>query len=98
MNKHLVETFVAFRNSHGRSRYAEDDQEDTPGDEVLAIDQGRRGRMPDLLCFHFREKSRVLPKVIRKKFIGESCTRFAMLPFSAINLGFSERYSEEVQR
>ena len=45
MNKHLVETFVAFRNSHGRSRYAEDDQEDTPGDEVLAIDQGRRGRM-----------------------------------------------------
>ncbi|KAF3562004.1 hypothetical protein DY000_02016107 [Brassica cretica] len=45
MNKHLVETFLAFRNSQGRSRDAEDDQEDTLGDEVLAIDQGMRGRM-----------------------------------------------------
>ncbi|KAF2608812.1 hypothetical protein F2Q68_00044261 [Brassica cretica] len=44
MNKHLVETFLAFRNSQGRSRDAKDDQEDS-GDEVLAADQGTRGRM-----------------------------------------------------
>ncbi|KAF2574899.1 hypothetical protein F2Q70_00004560 [Brassica cretica] len=36
---------LAFRNSHGRSRDAKDDQEDSPGDEVLATDQGARGRM-----------------------------------------------------
>ncbi|KAF2576248.1 hypothetical protein F2Q70_00002947 [Brassica cretica] len=45
MNKHLVENFLAFRNSHGRSRDAKDDQEDSPGDEVLATDRGARGRM-----------------------------------------------------
>ncbi|KAF2570893.1 hypothetical protein F2Q70_00004450 [Brassica cretica] len=37
MNKHLVENFLAFRNSQGRSRDAKDDQEDSPGDEVLAV-------------------------------------------------------------
>ncbi|KAF3510031.1 hypothetical protein F2Q69_00006771 [Brassica cretica] len=42
---HLVENFLAFRNSQGRSRDAKDDQEDSPGDEVLATDQGVRGRM-----------------------------------------------------
>ncbi|KAF3599231.1 hypothetical protein F2Q69_00034313 [Brassica cretica] len=57
MNKHLVENFLAFRNSHRLSRDAKDDQEDSPGDEVLVTDQGARGRM-----------------------------------------GFSKRYSEEVQR
>ncbi|KAF2530699.1 hypothetical protein F2Q70_00029286 [Brassica cretica] len=36
---------TAFRNSQGRSRDAKDDQEDSPGDEVLATDQGVRGRM-----------------------------------------------------
>ncbi|KAF3528054.1 hypothetical protein DY000_02041743 [Brassica cretica] len=45
MNKHLVENFLAFRNSQGRSRDAKDDQEDSPGDEVLATDQDERGRM-----------------------------------------------------
>ncbi|KAF2586162.1 hypothetical protein F2Q70_00035293 [Brassica cretica] len=45
MNKHLVENFLAFRNSQGRSRDAKDDQEDSPGDEVLATNQGARGRM-----------------------------------------------------
>ncbi|KAF3603652.1 hypothetical protein F2Q69_00036400 [Brassica cretica] len=45
MNKHLVENFLAFWNSQGRSRYAKGDQEDSPGDEVLATDQGVRGRM-----------------------------------------------------
>ncbi|KAF2567214.1 hypothetical protein F2Q70_00026986 [Brassica cretica] len=45
MNKHLVENFLAFRNSQGRSRDAKDDQEDSPGDEVLAKDQGAKGRM-----------------------------------------------------
>ena len=45
MNKHLVENFLALRNSQGRSRDAKDDQEDSPGDEVLATDQGARGRI-----------------------------------------------------
>ena len=45
MNKHLVENFLAFRNSQGRSRDAKDDQEDSPGDEILATDRGARGRM-----------------------------------------------------
>ncbi|KAF3547048.1 hypothetical protein DY000_02008451 [Brassica cretica] len=45
MNKHLVENFLAFRNSQGRSRDAKDDHEDSPGDEVLAADKGARGRM-----------------------------------------------------
>ncbi|KAL0695822.1 hypothetical protein Bca4012_063002 [Brassica carinata] len=45
MNKHLVETFLAFRNSQWQSRDAKNDQEDSPGDEVLAIDQGRKGRI-----------------------------------------------------
>ncbi|KAF3602194.1 hypothetical protein F2Q69_00037262 [Brassica cretica] len=45
MNKHLVDNFLAFRNSQGRSRDAKDDQEDSPGDEVLATDQDERGRM-----------------------------------------------------
>ncbi|KAF3589507.1 hypothetical protein F2Q69_00027922 [Brassica cretica] len=45
MNKHLVENFLAFRNSQGRSRDAKDDQEDSPGAEVLVTDQGARGRM-----------------------------------------------------
>ncbi|KAF3570795.1 hypothetical protein F2Q69_00059606 [Brassica cretica] len=45
MNKHLVENFLASRNRQGRSRDAKDDQEDLPGDEVLATDQGARGRM-----------------------------------------------------
>ncbi|KAF3563866.1 hypothetical protein DY000_02016471 [Brassica cretica] len=45
MNKHLVENFLAFRNSQGLSRDAKDDQEDSPGDEVLATNQGVRGRM-----------------------------------------------------
>ncbi|KAF2617269.1 hypothetical protein F2Q68_00039949 [Brassica cretica] len=45
MNKHLVENFLASRNSQGRSRDAKDDQEDLPGDEVLATDQGARGKM-----------------------------------------------------
>ncbi|KAL0795907.1 hypothetical protein Bca101_067284 [Brassica carinata] len=45
MNKHLVETFLAFRNSQGQSRDAKNAQEDSPGDEVLAIDQGRKGRI-----------------------------------------------------
>ncbi|KAG2288420.1 hypothetical protein Bca52824_048024 [Brassica carinata] len=45
MNKHLVENFLAFRNSQGRSRDAKDDQEDSPDDEVLAPYQGVRGRM-----------------------------------------------------
>ena len=45
MIKHLVEKFLAFRNSQGRSRDTRDDQEDSPGDEVLATDQGARGRM-----------------------------------------------------
>ncbi|KAF2547949.1 hypothetical protein F2Q70_00021021 [Brassica cretica] len=45
MSKHLVENFLAFRNSQGRSRDAKDDQEDSPGDEVMATDQGARGRM-----------------------------------------------------
>ncbi|KAF3564261.1 hypothetical protein DY000_02014831 [Brassica cretica] len=40
MNKNLVENFLAFRNSQGRSRDAKDDQEDSPGDEVL----GHRSR------------------------------------------------------
>ncbi|KAF3501300.1 hypothetical protein F2Q69_00043556 [Brassica cretica] len=53
MNKHLVETFLAFRNSQGRSRDAKDDQEDSPGDEVLAIDQGTRGRMTEKSRAHF---------------------------------------------
>ncbi|KAF2557101.1 hypothetical protein F2Q68_00015109 [Brassica cretica] len=44
-NRHLVEHFLAYRNSQGRSRDAKDDQEDSPGDEVLATDQGARGRM-----------------------------------------------------
>ncbi|KAF2543907.1 hypothetical protein F2Q68_00030408 [Brassica cretica] len=43
--KHLVDNFLAFRNRQGRSRDAKDDQEDSPGDEVLATDQGARGRM-----------------------------------------------------
>ncbi|KAF3563868.1 hypothetical protein DY000_02016476 [Brassica cretica] len=45
MNKHLVENFLAFRNSQRLSRDAKDDQEDSPGDEVLVTDQGARGRM-----------------------------------------------------
>ncbi|KAF2536299.1 hypothetical protein F2Q70_00004458 [Brassica cretica] len=45
MNKHLVEHFLAFRNSQGQSRDAKDDQEDSPDDEVLPTDQGARGRM-----------------------------------------------------
>ncbi|KAF2609683.1 hypothetical protein F2Q70_00011762 [Brassica cretica] len=45
MNKHLVENFLEFGNSQGRSRDVMDDQEDSPGDEVLATDQGARGRM-----------------------------------------------------
>ena len=45
MNKHLVEHFLAFRNSQGRSRDTKDDQEDSLGDEILATDQGARGRM-----------------------------------------------------
>ncbi|KAF2551427.1 hypothetical protein F2Q68_00034647 [Brassica cretica] len=55
MNKHLVENFLAFRNSQGRSRDANDDQEDSPGDEVLAADQGVRGRMRnhELISLHF---------------------------------------------
>ena len=38
-------TFQRFRNSQGRSRDAKDDQEDSPGDGVLATDQSVRGRM-----------------------------------------------------
>ncbi|KAF3602718.1 hypothetical protein F2Q69_00035786 [Brassica cretica] len=45
MNRHLVENLLAFTNSQGRSRDAKDDQQDSPGDEVLATDQGARGRM-----------------------------------------------------
>uniref|UniRef100_A0A0D3CRK9 Uncharacterized protein n=1 Tax=Brassica oleracea var. oleracea TaxID=109376 RepID=A0A0D3CRK9_BRAOL len=45
MNKNLVKNFLAFRNSQGRSRDAKYEQEDSPGDEVLAPDQGARGRM-----------------------------------------------------
>ena len=45
MNKHLVENFLAFRNSQGRSRDIKNDKEDSLGDEVLATDQGARGRM-----------------------------------------------------
>ena len=45
LNKHLVKHFLAFRNSQRRSSDAKDDQEDSPGDEVLATDQGVRGRM-----------------------------------------------------
>ena len=45
MNKHLVRNFLAFRTSQGRPRDAKDDQEDSPGDEVLATDQAVRGRM-----------------------------------------------------
>ncbi|KAF3607024.1 hypothetical protein DY000_02047442 [Brassica cretica] len=85
MNKHLVETFVAFRNSHGRSRYAEDDQEDTPGDEVLAIDQGRRGRMRNrelvLVLFSWR-------KVTTRFSILLSTTALAIGAVSAANLTF----------
>ncbi|KAF3583265.1 hypothetical protein F2Q69_00028398 [Brassica cretica] len=85
MNKHLVETFVAFRNSHGRSRYAEDDQEDTPGDEVLAIDQGRRGRMRNrelvLVLFSWR-------KVTTRFSILLSTTALAIGAVSAANLSF----------
>ncbi|KAF3540872.1 hypothetical protein F2Q69_00022341 [Brassica cretica] len=44
MNEHLVENFLAFRNSQRRSRDAKDDQEDVPGDEILATDRGARGR------------------------------------------------------
>ncbi|KAF2575733.1 hypothetical protein F2Q70_00004188 [Brassica cretica] len=42
MNKHLVENFLAFRNSQGRSRDAKDDQEDSPGDEpqIKSRDEG----------------------------------------------------------
>ncbi|KAF3527579.1 hypothetical protein DY000_02039174 [Brassica cretica] len=71
MNKHLVETFLAFRNSQGRSRDAKDDQEDSPGDEVLAIDQGTRGRMVKpwreadggILILGFRSISFLYPRV-----------------------------------
>ena len=45
MNKHLVGNFLAFRNRQGRLRDAKKDQEDSLGDEVLATDQGERGRM-----------------------------------------------------
>ncbi|KAF3588721.1 hypothetical protein F2Q69_00030098 [Brassica cretica] len=45
MNMYLVEIFLAFRNSQRRSRDAKNDQEDSPSDEVLATDQGVRGRM-----------------------------------------------------
>ncbi|KAF2555106.1 hypothetical protein F2Q68_00016259 [Brassica cretica] len=45
MNMYLVEIFLAFRNSLRRSRDAKDDQEDSRSDEVLATDQGVRGRM-----------------------------------------------------
>ena len=45
MNEHLVENFLSFRNSQRRSRDAKDDQEDVPGDEILATDRGARGRL-----------------------------------------------------
>ncbi|KAF3608401.1 hypothetical protein DY000_02049505 [Brassica cretica] len=55
MNKYHVETLLAFRNSYGRSRDAKNDQEDSPGDEVSATDQGTRGRM---VLFHIRKYGR----------------------------------------
>ncbi|KAF2563946.1 hypothetical protein F2Q70_00017552 [Brassica cretica] len=45
------------RNTLGRSRDAKDDQEDSPGDEVLATGQGARGRMVRPWR-HAKEKSR----------------------------------------
>lgn len=44
MNKNLVGSLLAFWNSPGRVGDATDDQEDSPGDEVLAIGHGQRGR------------------------------------------------------
>ncbi|KAF3600840.1 hypothetical protein F2Q69_00034309 [Brassica cretica] len=41
----LSSLYYPPRNSQGRSRDAKDDQEDSPGDEVLATNQGARGRM-----------------------------------------------------
>ncbi|KAF3581531.1 hypothetical protein DY000_02032664 [Brassica cretica] len=41
----LFRDSLAFRNSQGRSGDAKKDQEDSLGDEVLATDQGERGRM-----------------------------------------------------
>ncbi|KAF2568938.1 hypothetical protein F2Q68_00025712 [Brassica cretica] len=87
-------------NSQGRLRDTKDDQEDSPGDEVFATDQGARGRMasenvlaagirsPILLYLVFVSRFRVFPKDIRKKYSGDLCARLAELPFSATNLGF----------
>ncbi|KAF2566929.1 hypothetical protein F2Q68_00025462 [Brassica cretica] len=86
MNKHLVENFLAFRNSQGRLRDAKKDQEDSLGDEVLATDQGERGRMvlSDSMEINF-----VSLKVIWKQYSrGGFVTDWLCFPFRTINLGF----------
>ena len=53
---------------------------------------------PDLMCFHFREKPRVLPKNYAEEVHRWIFHPICCASFSVINLGFSESYSENVQR